>query len=124
VKRATLSRLGVPERCHDDLLDEWHRDLDREAVRLAAATLKDQVDAMPPEARAAVHSSLMALTPELAASQAHVTTKTIRRAVTSGKIMAVRGSTGLLNLDRDSFEKWHAARRPTFCPACPPLSKP
>ena len=122
--RDKLRRLGVPPEVLDSAADLWDRELAREAIRLAAATLRETVQDMPGDARAAVHASLMALTPEMAATKAHVTRKTIARAIGKGKIKAVRGSTGLWSLDRDSFEAWRAARMPSFCPACPPLSKP
>lgn len=120
--RDTLRRLGVPDDALDTVLDGWSRELAREAVRLAAATLKDTVDNMPQETRTAINATLTALTPELAARRARVSRRTICRAINSGAILAVKGSTGLVILDRDSFAAWARARVPPV-PALPALSQ-
>jgi hypothetical protein len=117
--RADLNKLGVPAKYHDAVIDLHNRDVMREAIRYAGQALKDSVAELPQAERTAVRATLMALTPELAAKRAGCSRRTIDRAIEDGFIMAVRGSTGLVNVDRDSFNAWHAAR----VPALPTMSK-
>jgi excisionase family DNA binding protein len=110
--RDTLHRLGVPECCRDGLLDAWDRDLARESVRLATACLRETVASLPPPAGGALHAALKALTPKQAAWEAGVTRRTIDRAIAAGEIRSVRGSSGLVLLDHESFNAWVRARAP------------
>jgi hypothetical protein len=96
----------------DAVLDAWTQALMREATRLAGQSLKETVAILPKDAKAAIHATLMALTPEIAARKAGCERKTIDRAITAGKIIAVKGSTGMVILDRRSFDAWALARKP------------
>ena len=96
------------------LLEDIAADLTREAVGMAARAMRDTVQDMPPEAARAFNAAALALTPEIAARKARCSRRTINRAITDREIRAMKGSTGLWILDRDSFDAWRAARMPVL----------
>lgn len=116
--REKLRRRGFSDSDIDWIMDEWTKSLSRESVRLSALTLKDIVEDLAPAQRSeintSVHVSLAALTIDIAAKRARCARRTISRAIGSGEILAVKGTTGLVYLDRESFDKWMAARTPTL----------
>jgi hypothetical protein len=117
--REKLRRYGVPESTVDALLAELTQDIDRESMRLAAQTLKELQAGMPKDARAAVYTSLMALTPDIAARKAECSRRTVSRAIESGELRAAKGSTGMVLIERASFDVWFRARTPD--PSAPEL---
>jgi hypothetical protein len=104
----------------NEALEDWNRDLIRESVRMGIQAFKDASQSMAQTVVTASNATVFALTPEIAAKKARCSRSTIERAISAGKILAVKGSTGLLSLDRDSFEKWTQARVPT----CSKLKEP
>lgn len=114
--REALRRLGVPARSLDGVLDalsqERAREVGRESLRLAVASVQDIITAMPPATRAVAHAHLMGLTPGAAARLAQCSRRTIDRARVKGEIRFTSGVKGLVTIDGESFLAWKRARRP------------
>jgi hypothetical protein len=67
---------------------------------------------MRPETGRLLHEEMTTLAPELCARKAHCSRRTIDRAIESGALLSAKGSSGLICVDRESFDEWNAARTP------------
>jgi hypothetical protein len=119
VTREQLHKLGVPDAAIDTVLDAWMREIYDQAAKLTARELQTVVANLPKAQGAAVHAELIALTPESAARKAHCSRRTVDRAIEAGQIRAAKGSTGLVVIDRESFEAWRNSRTPDVSAVLP-----
>jgi hypothetical protein len=77
-----------------------------------AVQMRDARAAMPPKDASSLDAAMMTLTPEVCARSARCSRRTIDNAIKARAILAAKGSTGLVAVDRASFNAWNAARTP------------
>jgi hypothetical protein len=109
--RQELLVRGVPEHALGPVLAYLERkSVDRARSLLAAAletALELSLAACPERSDVPIP-----LSPEMAAKRAAVSRRTIARAIARGQLLTSKGATGLISIDRASFEKWRFQRRP------------